>query len=173
MTPVVFALMSLTVAAILAWPYVRAQAWAAAAVLAAMLTVGAGALYLALGQPNLPDAPFAARTGQPGFAMQREAWALVKALERDPSAPGFSRLGELLVELAGGRVTPEAGEAFARALERDPSDPRARFYAGLALEQRGKSDAALAVWRALEAESKPDAPWMDMLKAEIAKAEKK
>lgn len=168
----IFAALSLAVAVVLAWPLLQAREARRAGVLVAMLMFGSGALYLALGRPDLPDAPFAARARAPDFAMKQEAWALAKRLEHDPSPAGYSRLGELMVDLAGGRVSPEAGEAFARALERDPRDPRARFYAGLALRQRGQTQQALAVWRALEADSQPDAPWMGMLKAEIAKAEK-
>jgi|GEM_PF-6893148 hypothetical protein len=166
------AVLTLATAAVLIRPFWCARGVSAAVAICAMLACGGGALYLALGRPGLPDAPFAERVRAPDFALKREAWRLIKQLERDPSAAGFSALGEMMVELAGGRVTPEAGEAFARALEMDGNEPRARFYAGLALYQRGKPAAALAVWRTLEKNSKPDATWLPLLRKKIDEAER-
>jgi cytochrome c-type biogenesis protein CcmH len=174
----VFAALTLAVLAVLIAPLFKAPASErragrfAALVMAIMLPLGAGLLYAALGHPRLPGQPYAERLKHPVFALQSEAVALAKRLEVAPDAEGFSRLGEILTEFGGGRVTGQAGEAFARALELDPGDPRARYYAGLALMQRGKRAEALAVWRDLERDSKPDAPWLPMLRQGIADAEK-
>jgi hypothetical protein len=168
----VFAVFALAATAALVWPFWRARDIAAVVAIGVMLTGGSAALYLALGHPELLDAPYTERAKAPDFALRHEAWQLAKQLERNPAADGFSALGEMLIKLAGGRVTPEAGEAFAMALERNHADPRARFYAGLALQQRGRTQAALAVWKALDRDSKPNAAWLPLLHEKIREAEK-
>lgn len=77
-------------------------------------------------------------------------------------------LGEALMMAAGGTVTEPARDAFALALALDPEEPRARFYQGLALAQRGEREEALETWRALLADSPADAPWIPALRAQIA-----
>lgn len=79
-----------------------------------------------------------------------------------------SSLGEALVAAGQGEVGQEARAAFARALEADPADPRARYYAGLALVQDGRGRQGLAVWRSLAEASPPDAPWLPTLNRSIA-----
>src|SRR5262249_42617793 len=83
--------------------------------------------------------------------------------------PDQSAHGEDLVTAAGGTVGPEARAAFAAALASDPTDPRARFFLGLAAAQDGKADDALQRWLALEHDSPPGAPWLDGLRANIAR----
>jgi cytochrome c-type biogenesis protein CcmH len=85
----------------------------------------------------------------------------------------WAQLGEAHVLAADGAVTAPALAAFARALEADPLAPRARFYAGLAEAQIGNFKAAAAIWRDLEKASKPDAPWLPLLRRELADAGKK
>jgi cytochrome c-type biogenesis protein CcmH len=143
----------------------------AAIVIVVMLPLGAGALYAALGHPTLPGQPFAERMKNPVFVAQTQALDLAQTLARAPRAAGYAELGERLGQLADGAVTPQAGEAFAQALELDPAEPRARYYTGLALAQRGQVTKALMVWRALETDSKPDAPWLTQLRRNIAEAE--
>ena len=75
--------------------------------------------------------------------------------------------GEALSAAAEGEVTPAAKADFDAALAADPKDPRARFYLALAQSQAGHTDAALAQWVALEADSPADAPWRAMLAAAI------
>lgn len=58
----------------------------------------------------------------------------------------WARGGEMLVAASGGQVGAEARAAFARALADDPNNARARFYHGLALEQQGRHQDALAIW---------------------------
>lgn len=76
-------------------------------------------------------------------------------------------LGEALATAAGGDIGGEARAAFARALEADPAEPRARYYAGLALIQDGRRAEGLAVWRLLAEASPPEAPWLPALKRSI------
>ncbi|MFD1380870.1 c-type cytochrome biogenesis protein CcmI [Fodinicurvata halophila] len=65
------------------------------------------------------------------------AKAYREALSRSEGPrPGLqSALGEALVTINQGRVSPEAERAFDAALEANPQDARARFYKALALEQ--------------------------------------
>jgi hypothetical protein len=177
MIVLLFAALTLAALAVLPVPLWRAQAEErhaarpAAVVIALTLAAGAASLYAGLGEPALSDRPYAQRTKDPAFALQSEAFALAKRLHAAPNAAGFARLGEILTELAGGRVSPAAGEAFARALELDGENPAARYYAGLALMQRHQPGAALKVWRALEKDSRQGAPWLPLLEKSIELAE--
>ena len=64
-------------------------------------------------------------------------------------------------------MTPAAREAFEREFERNPRDPRARFYIGLAYEQAGEFEKALAAYLELGRESMSDAPWLPQLRSRI------
>ena len=63
-------------------------------------------------------------------------------------------------------------QAFNRALQKTPDDPRVQYYLGLHEAQSGDSRAAIARWQALEAKSPADAPWLGLLRAEIARVAK-
>jgi cytochrome c-type biogenesis protein CcmH len=132
-------------------------------------------LYLQIGHPGLPAAPFTASAKPPAStAPQDDPAALIAATKKhaaehpdDPDA--LSALGEALTLEAQGVVTPPAVEAFTKALKLAPDDPRAAFYLGLHEQQSGDSAAALKRWRELEARSPPDAPWLPTLRSEIAR----
>ncbi|MBS0523482.1 MAG: c-type cytochrome biogenesis protein CcmI [Proteobacteria bacterium] len=140
-------------------------------------------LYLQIGTPGLPSAPFFARAHQPGTgpagpaappaadeakALARTIAALRARLAQQPDDPeALSALGEALTRQADGVVTPEAIGALRRALGKAPDDPRAMFYLGLADAQGGDSKAALERWQALERKSPADAPWRPTLRAEM------
>ncbi len=79
-------------------------------------------------------------------------------------------LGEALVAAAQGRVGREARLAFAAAIEADPGNNRARYYAGLAMAQDGRLDAAIDVWKALAEDVPADSPWVNLLRQQIARA---
>jgi cytochrome c-type biogenesis protein CcmH len=64
-------------------------------------------------------------------------------------------------------VTEKAREALGRALELDPANPRARFYQGLALLQRGERRPALEAWAALIADTPADAPYLPVLRERV------
>jgi cytochrome c-type biogenesis protein CcmH len=68
-------------------------------------------------------------------------------------------LGEALTLAAGGKVTPEAGAAFARAARLDPGQPRARFYLAKQAEQAGDTAKAADIYRGLLKDAPPDASW--------------
>ncbi len=101
------------------------------------------------------------------IAAYRRAAALPEA-ETDSTA--HSALGEALVFLAGGVVTPEAMEWLKRAEARDRRDPSARFYLALARAQAGDMQSAFDGWLALAKDSRPDAPWMASLRQRLAQA---
>ena len=135
-------------------------------------------LYLQVGRPGLPAAPFVAGKPPPAavdepFSLEKllaTARARVAAQPDDPDA--LSALGEALTLEANGTVTQPAVEAFTKALANQPDDPRALYYLGLHEAQSGDSRAALARWRALLAKSRPDAPFLPMLRAEIERVAK-
>lgn len=96
------------------------------------------------------------------------AWR--EAVKRSPNPAEFaSAFGEALVQAADGVVTPEAEGRFKEALGGDPLDARARYYLGLAKAQAGESRAALQAWTDLLAVSPADAPWLPVVKKEIAR----
>jgi cytochrome c-type biogenesis protein CcmH len=79
-----------------------------------------------------------------------------------------SALGEALVMASGGMVGEEAGAAFDQALNLNAGDVRARFYAGLALLQRGEQQDALDAWAGLIEDAPADAPWLPDLRRRTA-----
>ena len=100
---------------------------------------------------------------------EEAARAYGRAASLLPADAGLRALrGEALAAAAAGTVTEEAERDFAAAVSIDPGEPRARFYLGLAALQRGDREAALARWRALEADSPEDAEWLPMLRRRIA-----
>ena len=52
-----------------------------------------------------------------------------------------------------------------------PGNPQARYYLALARTQSGDTAGALRDWRALLADTPPDAPWRETLERQIATAE--
>ena len=133
-------------------------------------------VYLQIGRPGLPAAPFSAERTAPHpnpnesvtiEQMLSHARARVAEQPNDPDAN--AALGEALVLEADGTVTPDALKLFDKALAARPDDPRAQYYRGLHEAQSGDSKAAVARWQALEAKSAPDAPWLGMLRSEIAR----
>lgn len=89
-----------------------------------------------------------------------------------PRASGavFAGRAEAMIQAAGGYVSPEAERDIARALQLMPEHPAARYYAGLALAQRGDFDRAISVWDRLARDSEPDAPWLPSLNEMLADA---
>ncbi len=144
--------------------------------LSLLIPLAALGLYLNVGRPGLPAAPFGTPAGREHpnpneqitpARLLADARARLAEAPNDPDAN--SALGEALVLEADGTVTPAAVEALNKALAGRPDDPRANYYLGLHEAQSGDSKAAIARWQALEAKSPPDAPWLPMLRAEIAR----
>jgi len=141
-------------------------------------------IYLQVGRPGLPSAPFGTDqiAGHPQPSQQIDVARLIAEararLQQNPDDPdALAALGEGLTLEASGTVTQPAVQAFTKALALAQKtgasdDPRAHYYLGLHEAQSGDSRAALARWRALEARSPPDAPWLGLLRAEIARVAK-
>jgi cytochrome c-type biogenesis protein CcmH len=111
-------------------------------------------------------APVYLRLGR--FDDAAEAWRKTIALKGD-SAARESALGEALVATANGVVSDEALAAFQKAVAADPHEPKAGYFLGLADEQAGRRDAAVAKWRALLDRAPPDAPWAGFVRESLAR----
>ena len=100
--------------------------------------------------------------------------AYLKALQLtgESDASLFSAWAEAHVLASGGKVDDRARQAFEIVLRAEPRAPQARFYVGLAKAQAGDVKAALTDWKALAADTPADAPYLPMIKARIAEAEK-
>jgi cytochrome c-type biogenesis protein CcmH len=98
-----------------------------------------------------------------------EAWRKTIALKGD-DATREAALGEALVAAANGTVTDEALTAFQHAVAADPHEPKANYFLGLADEQAGKREAAVAKWRALLDSAPADAPWAGFVRDALARA---
>jgi cytochrome c-type biogenesis protein CcmH len=146
-------------------------------VLCLLIPAFALGLYLRIGQPGLPSAPFvphptapAAAPPESGPSLDQQIAAARARLKETPDDPEtLSALGELLTQQAQGVVPQPAVELFRRALEKQPADARALFYLGLHEAQAGDPKAALTRWLDLEARSPEGAPWLAMLRGEIAR----
>lgn len=103
-------------------------------------------------------------SGMPAKAA--EAYQHAAALD-DGTAEIHAALAEARIEAAGGVVTEKARAALQRALELDPASPRARFYQGLALSQRGERQQALDAWAALVGDTPADAPYLPVLRERV------
>src|SRR5258708_24681498 len=103
-------------------------------------------LYLSVGHPGLPSAPFKPNSALPEAPAPRVAEVIASArarLVKDPDDPqALSALAEALTVEAGGTVTPAAVDALAKALANNPDDPRTLFYLGLHEAPSGDSAAA-------------------------------
>ena len=116
-----------------------------------------------IGYKRLAEMYFNAREYDKAVAAYRRAIELGST-----DATTWSELGEAVVMTSSGAVVPEAKLAFTETLGADPQNARARFYLGLAQAQIGNSRQAVAIWRDLEKDSAPDAPWLPMLREHIA-----
>jgi len=88
-----------------------------------------------------------------------------------PTADLFADYAEMLVYANQGLVTAAALEPLRLALKLDAKNAKARFFMGLAEKQEGKTEAALAAWKALLADSPADATWRRLVENEIAAIE--
>ncbi|MFN3075528.1 MAG: c-type cytochrome biogenesis protein CcmI [Alphaproteobacteria bacterium] len=97
------------------------------------------------------------------------AQAYGQAIERGVrSAEILTTYGEMLTLSEDGAPIPEpARKAFLMAYHLDANGPIAQYYLGLAAAQDGEMRRALAIWRHLERNSPPGAPWLSLLKDRI------
>jgi len=94
--------------------------------------------------------------------------AYAKAVALDDSDPLIlSVYGEAMVRTTGGEVTDAALDVFHKALAIDPIDPRARFFQGMALEQRGDPEGAIRLWVEILDTAPADADWAPGLSGRV------
>jgi len=101
------------------------------------------------------------------YRQAADAFGRAVALAPD-RADLLSAYAEALVLQNEGKVTPAARQALDAALAREPDDPRSNFYRGAADLQDGNARAALERWLALEARAPADAPFLPLLRQQIA-----
>lgn len=97
----------------------------------------------------------------------------------EDAAETMAAFGELLMEAAGGEITPAARAAFGKALGYDPRNARARYFLAFAKMQDGDPRAAVADWKTLIADTEAATangngempPWLAGLKQRIAEIE--
>jgi cytochrome c-type biogenesis protein CcmH len=111
-------------------------------------------------------APIYLRLGRFDDAVKARRQAL--ALNGE-SAERFSGLAEALIAAANGVITADALAALKSALALDAQHVKTRFYLGLAAEQDGRAQDAIAIWRALLDEAPADAPWAPTVRGELAR----
>ncbi|MDB5512512.1 MAG: cytochrome biosis protein CcmI [Enterovirga sp.] len=111
-------------------------------------------------------APVYLRVGR--FEDAARAFSAARRLAGDnpDRAAGY---GEALVGAAGGVVSREATTAFEEAVKLDPGSARPRFYLAMAAEQDGKSDLARAEYERLVRSAPPQAPWLPVVEARLAR----
>jgi cytochrome c-type biogenesis protein CcmH len=80
-------------------------------------------------------------------------------------------LGEALAMAAGGVVTADSKAAFERAAELDADNAKAMFYLGLAALQDGNAEDAARTWRNLIAKAPANAPWLPIVREQLARIE--
>ena len=100
-----------------------------------------------------------------------EIWALRTARQLTNDDPAvLSLLAEALSRAADGQVTVPARALIDTVLSADPADPRALFLWGLSAFQDGAYADAISRWQTLLSISKPDAPWLPIVRRNIQQA---
>jgi len=98
----------------------------------------------------------------------RESEEKVLALLGDAAtAEDHLEHAELMILAAKGYVSPETIAALDKVMAAIPENPRARYYAGLALAQYGQPREAYIIWEQLLREGPEDAPWVPAIRAGI------
>lgn len=77
------------------------------------------------------------------------------------------QLATLMINAAGGIITPQSEAVLVRALKQDPEQPQARYLQGVLLIQNGRPDRAFPIWRELLEESPAEAPWVPTIRNAI------
>ena len=99
-------------------------------------------------------------------ASAADAYRRAAALAEDEPAV-LSAYAEAMT-LANGNKVPAAAKLIFQQVRAKNGDPRARYYLALAKAQAKDFEGALADWVALRADSTLDAPWMRLVRRDIA-----
>lgn len=98
----------------------------------------------------------------------RKAMGQLIDLKGETATPDdYARQAELMINAAGGFVSPDAEEMLRSALERNPRHAFARFYTGLMFAQNGRPDLAFRLWRRLLEEGPASAEWWPAIRDQI------
>ena len=92
---------------------------------------------------------------------------LIAAKGNDATADDYATLADMMINAAGGYVSKDAADAVETALKIDPQQPLARYFLGLYSLQVDRPDKTFELWQALLDDSKPDAPWVTSLRAQL------
>jgi len=90
-----------------------------------------------------------------------------------PDAARLADLGEAIVMVSSGVVTPEAKSLFERASAANPEDVMAQYYLGLSAKQEGRRDEAVKRWTALVSSAREGAEWLPLVKNALARIDEK
>ncbi|MCR8725674.1 c-type cytochrome biogenesis protein CcmI [Frigidibacter sp. ROC022] len=102
------------------------------------------------------------------FSAAARAQGQVVALLGDKAtAEDNAQLASLMVQAAGGFVSPETEAVLVKALQLNPKNGLTRYYTGLMFAQVQRFDLAMKVWVPLVAESGPEQPWTEPLRSQI------
>lgn len=77
-------------------------------------------------------------------------------------------LGEAIAAAANGVITADAKREFEAALALDAGDAKARYFLGLAAQQDGRRDEAVAIWQKLAADAPANAPWLPLVRRALS-----
>lgn len=88
----------------------------------------------------------------------------------DPSLQSslLAAFAEMTIRSEDGAIGDRALAAIEESLRLNPREPRARFFLGASRLDQGDAAGAYEIWRALEAESAPNAPWLATLRSQLA-----
>lgn len=92
---------------------------------------------------------------------------VIRLLGENATAVDHIAHAELMINAAGGYVSPEAFRALEKALVLDASNPRGRYFAGYTANQYGYPEQAYRLWAGLLEEGPEDAPWIPSIRAQI------
>lgn len=97
--------------------------------------------------------------------------AFEKARQLAPGQPDVEiALAEAVMLSNGMKVTERAERILRDVHQRDAFEPKSRYYLGLMKAQQGDVRGALQDWADLVALSPADAPWVDVVRNQIARA---
>ncbi|RJE80523.1 c-type cytochrome biogenesis protein CcmI [Paracoccus sp. JM45] len=92
---------------------------------------------------------------------------LVQALGDQADDVQLMQLATLMINAAGGIITPQAEAVLVRALKLNPDQPQARYLQGVLLIQNGRPDRAFPIWQQLLEQGPDDAPWQPTIRNAI------
>ena len=98
----------------------------------------------------------------------REAMAkLLDVKGENATADDYVRQADLMVNAAGGFISPDAELMLKNALQIQPDHQLARYYTGLMFAQNGRPDMGFRLWRGLLEEGSETAIWWTSVRSQI------